>query len=147
VRVYLDACCFSRLTDDQSQSRIRDEAEAVERILTWVRLGFVKLIGSEVLRDEVRRIPSVDRRAATEALLSFASEMIELDDSITRRAAELNRLGYGVFDALHVATAESAMADVLLSTDDRLVKKAARCNGSPRIPVRNPLLWSQEREV
>ena len=41
VRVYLDACCLNRLTDDQSQARIRDEAAAVENILRLVRDGEV----------------------------------------------------------------------------------------------------------
>jgi hypothetical protein len=42
MRVYLDACCLSRLTDDQSQARIREEAEAIERVLAGVRRGTVE---------------------------------------------------------------------------------------------------------
>jgi hypothetical protein len=37
VKVYFDACCLSRLTDDQAQPRIREEAEAIERVLSHVR--------------------------------------------------------------------------------------------------------------
>ena len=39
LRVYLDACCLNRLTDDQSQARIHNEAEAVEGVLRLVRDG------------------------------------------------------------------------------------------------------------
>ena len=54
-------------------------------------------------------------------------------------------LGYGPFDALHLAAAESAGADVLLTTDDRLLKRTARKLGNPRIPVQNPLSWIKEQ--
>ncbi len=66
MRVYLDVCCLSRLTDDHSQARIREEAEAAD-------------------------------------------------------------------------------ADVMLTTDDRLLKRIARNLGNPRIPVRNPLSWLKEQ--
>ena len=36
---YLDACCLSRLTDEQSQLRVRAEADAIEKILRIVRNG------------------------------------------------------------------------------------------------------------
>jgi hypothetical protein len=32
VKIYFDACSLSRLTDDQMEPRIREEAEAVERV-------------------------------------------------------------------------------------------------------------------
>jgi hypothetical protein len=40
LRLYLDACCLNRLTDDQSQSRVRNEAETVERILLQTKSSF-----------------------------------------------------------------------------------------------------------
>lgn len=39
MRIYLDACCLNRLTDDQTQRRVRQEAEAVEQILRRTRDG------------------------------------------------------------------------------------------------------------
>ena len=78
MKVYLDACCLSRLTDDQSQPRIHEEAEAVERVLAQVRLGAVDLISSEALQDEARRNPSMERRLEAETLLSLASEIVSL---------------------------------------------------------------------
>jgi predicted nucleic acid-binding protein len=145
VRVYLDACCLSRLTDDQSQERIREEAGAVEKLLSGVRRGTVELVSNEALEDEVRRNPSMERRAEAQTLLSLAVVRIEIDDLIVLRAQGLAALGYGPFDALHVASAESARADAFLTSDDRVVKRAARKLGSPQIPVQNPLSWIKEQ--
>ena len=46
---------------------------------------------------------------------------------------------YGRFDALHLAAAEEARCDWLLTTDDRFLRKAARGTGQPSVRVRNPL--------
>jgi predicted nucleic acid-binding protein len=145
MRVYLDACCLSRLTDDQSQARIREEAEAVEQVLAGVRRGTVELLSSEVLDDEVRRNPSMDRRVEAQTTLSLAATSTKIDEAIALRAQSLVGFGYGPFDALHLAAAESAGADALLTTDDRFLKRTARKLGNPRIPVRNPLSWIKEQ--
>jgi predicted nucleic acid-binding protein len=145
MRVYLDACCLSRLTDDQSQARIREEAEAVEQVLAGVRRGTFELLSSEALDDEVRRNPSMDRLVEAQTTLSLAATSTKIDEAIALRAQSLVGLGYGPFDALHLAAAESAAADVLLTTDDRFLKRTARKLGNPRIPVRNPLSWIKEQ--
>jgi predicted nucleic acid-binding protein len=74
-------------------------------------------------------------------MLSLDEMTIEIDETIALRAKTLVELGYGPFDALHLAAAESAGADVLLTTDDRLLKRTARGIGNPRIPFQNPLSW------
>lgn len=145
MKLYLDACCLSRLTDNQQQARIREEAEAIERILAGVRAGSVNLVSSEALVDEMRRNPSWERRLEAETFLGLASNIVEIDDVVARRARALLALGYGPYDALHLAAAESALVDALLTTDDRLVKRAARGLGNPRIPVRNPVSWIKEQ--
>jgi hypothetical protein len=53
MRIYLDACCLSRLTDDQSQPRIREEAEAVEGILGLAREGRATWVSSAVMAIEI----------------------------------------------------------------------------------------------
>jgi predicted nucleic acid-binding protein len=145
VRVYLDACCLSRLTDDQSQARIREEAEAVEQILAGVRREGVERLSSEALEDKVRRNPSFERRTEAQTTLSLAVATVEIERVVVR-AQNLVALGYGPFDALLdallLAAAEAAGADVLLTTDDRFLKRCVRNLGNPPIPVRNPLSWS-----
>src|SRR6266542_5866049 len=101
TKVYLDACCLNRLTDDQTQFRIRKEAEAVELILRRMRQGTTQWISSEALTDEIDRNPDIERRLENIALLALASESIEVDDSIASRAADLQIAGYGAYDALH----------------------------------------------
>jgi predicted nucleic acid-binding protein len=135
---------LNRLTDDQNQHRIREEAAAVERVFKLVRDGTVQWISSGALAEEIDRNPDLERKLGNVALLALASEIIEGNDQIARRASELHKAGYGVFDALHLAYAEAARVDVVLTTDDSFVRKASRGEGRPRVAVRNPLSWSEE---
>lgn len=143
TKIYLDACCLNRLTDDQSQHRIREEAEAVELILRRMHSGEVQWISSEALIDEINRNPNLERRLENAALLNLANETIQVDQMTASRAKNLEAAGYGAFDALHLACAEAAQVDVLLTTDDGFVRKASRRHGNPRVPVRNPVSWSK----
>lgn len=57
----LFGCLLSQsLTDDQSQHRIREEAEAVELILRRKHSGEVQWISSEALIDEINRNPNLE---------------------------------------------------------------------------------------
>jgi predicted nucleic acid-binding protein len=136
---------LSRLSDDQSQNRVRQEAEAIERILAGVREGAIEWVGSGAVAAEIAN-PNAEQRSANAALLAFASEMVRVNDAIKRRAQELNDAGYSAADAFHLACAEAASVDVLLTTDDGLIRKAARAVGTPRVTVRNPLSWVQEHK-
>jgi predicted nucleic acid-binding protein len=78
------------------------------------------------------------------ALLALASEIVEVDDGIASRSADLQFAGYGAYDALHLACAEAARVDVLLTTDDGFIRRASRKVGQPLLAVRNPLSWDEE---
>jgi hypothetical protein len=93
--------------------------------------------------DEIERNPEVERRLENTALLVLASERIEVDDSVAARAASLQIAGYGPYDALHLACAEAAQVDVLLTTDDVFIRKASRRDGNPLVAVLNPLFWNK----
>jgi hypothetical protein len=86
MKIYLDACCLNRLTDDQAQLRIRREAEAVEQILRRMRDGQIQWIASEALTDEIDRNPNMERRLENAAILTLASEVVQVNDPIVRRA-------------------------------------------------------------
>jgi len=141
MTVYLDACCLHRSMDDQSQSRIRAEAEAIEFVLRLERTGEIEWASSAVLKAEMENDPDANRRRETAVLLLMASRTIPLDGRAVERAKALEAAGYGAFDALHLSVAESGGASVLLTADDRFIKRAARGMGSPRIPVLNPVEW------
>jgi len=118
---------LNRLTDDQSQARIRQEAEAVEAILGLVREGKATWVSSTVVEIEINRNPDADRRHEVAALLAFAEEVVVPRSRSAERAAFLQKLGFDPFDALHLACAEQGQADVFLTTDDDLIRRAGRC--------------------
>jgi predicted nucleic acid-binding protein len=143
--LYLDACCLNRPFDDQRQDRIRLEAEAVLLILGHVERGEWRWIGSEVLHFELTRNPDAERRRRTLVLMGAAAETCALDDAITGRGRELALLGFSGFDALHLATAERVRANVFLTTDDGLLRRARRHASDVQVPVDNPLTWLNTR--
>jgi hypothetical protein len=57
MRIYLDVCCLNRPYDDQTQDRIRLEAEAVLLILRRFRTQDWKWVTSEAVEFEVDRMP------------------------------------------------------------------------------------------
>lgn len=144
MRIYLDACCLNRLTDDQTQNRIRQEAAAIERIIRCIVQQSIQWVSSEALIDEIERNSIAERRLSNRALLAVASETIAVDSAISNRAAGLHAIGYGAYDALHLACAEAGGVDVLLTTDDRFIRKASRRDGYPLIAVAKPVSWVKE---
>ena len=76
-------------------------------------------------RIEVEAITDVDRRT---------------------RVQDLVAMGFKAADAVHVAAAEGARADVLLSCDDRMCHLAKRRRGDLRVRVANPVDWLKEME-
>lgn len=61
-RIYLDVCCFNRPFDNQIQSRIRVETEAILAILERCETGEWELIISEMVETEVAQITDQERR-------------------------------------------------------------------------------------
>lgn len=146
VRIYLDACCLSRLTDDKSQSRVRAEAQSVEKILRPVRLGLAIWVGSSILTIEVGQNPDPERRRDTESLLAFANECVVPGRNEADRAVDLQSLGFSAFDALHLAIDEQNGVDVFLTTDDGLLRRARRHCERLLLTVENPVSWYQESQ-
>ena len=63
-------------------------------------------------------------------------------EKMHKRSVTLS-LGFDPFDALHPACAEQGQADVFLTTDDGLIRRARRTNEF-RTRVENPVSWYQE---
>lgn len=144
TKIYFDTCCLNRPFDDQTQTRIHLEAEAVLAILAQVENAKWNWVGSEVLQDEVELTPDTQKLSRVSLLLDFIDESVSVGESEVKRARDLEKKGFQLFDALHIACAESAKADVFLSTDDRLLKLAKRLSNDLQIRVENPLVWVTE---
>lgn len=124
MKIYLDVCCINRPFDDQNQDRIRMESEAVLAILKRCLIDWT-LMGSEAIDYEISRIPDAERRRKLERIASISIEKILVDEAIAARALEIENLGLGGVDALHVSCAERC-ADVMLTTDDEIIRAALR---------------------
>ena len=139
--VYLDACCVSRPFDDQRQVRVRFEAEAVLFILARVCANEWAWVASEALDQEISENPNADTRGPALTLLRHAQRWVAVGSAEVARACTLQGSGLGGYDALHVACAEAGGVDVLLTTDDRLVRAAGRLKAGIRVTIANPLDW------
>lgn len=141
MKIYLDVCCLNRPFDDQSQPRVRLEAEAVLSMLKMAGERELELLGSDILDDELSQNPDAERREKLELLLDIAASHVALTAAIERRAAELQTWNITPHDALHLASAEAAHADYFLTTDDYLLRRARRHAGELKVKIENPAKW------
>jgi predicted nucleic acid-binding protein len=139
MKIYLDVCCINRPFDDQTEEIIRMESEAVLAILKRCLLEWT-LIGSEAIDYEISRIPDAERRSKVEQIASISREKTIVDESIVSRAREIEMQGLKPMDALHLACAERS-ADVMLTTDDEILRAAIRMSADIKVIVMNPARW------
>lgn len=144
MRIYLDNCCLNRPNDDQTQGRIRLESEAVLRILDAVSRGEMEMIASDVVDMEIAANRDPERRRRVQVLARLATERVSTSRDVLQRGDALEEMGFDAYDALHLACAEAAGADVLITTDDRFEKRARRLQNELSVRVANPLTWIQE---
>jgi len=143
MRVYLDNCCFNRPFDDQSQARVRLEAEAKLEIQQRIRDKRIELAWSYVLEHENHANPFEVRRNLIARWKSEVVLDVEETDAILLQAHEIAGHGLLAADALHVACAIAAECDFFLTTDDVIVK---RMQGFAGITVMNPTQFIVEME-
>ena len=139
-RIYLDACCLNRPFDDQTQPRIALETQAILTILSQCESGW-KLITSAALVEELDQTPDLERLKNVKTILAIAKIKVISSQIIEGRSTELQKLGFSGYDATHIASAERSQADIFLTTDDRLIKKA-QCNTQLiHVDIDNPVQW------
>ena len=119
----------------------------MEQILRLLRANTIEWLSGAALEAETSNNPDPERRDGVQVLLLLATTTVPLDGQIIQRATELEAVGYGAFDALHLSSAEAGAAEVLLTTDDRFIKRARRGVGSPHVRVLNPIEGLREQEV
>jgi hypothetical protein len=143
-RIYLDVCCLNRPFDDQAQERVRLEAEAIKSVLLRIGTGEWIGVGSDAIDFEIGRMPDPDRQLEIASITDGLLEHVMVEEPERQRGVELEKLGFAAADALHLACAERAKADVLLTTDDPLLKRASKHAKELAVRVANPFAWLEE---
>lgn len=144
MRIYLDNCCFNRPFDDQSQLRIRLEAEAKLGVQEQIRSGKHQLVWSYVLDYENARNPFAERREQIGKWRSYAAEDVQEDEEVLALAQGISVHGIKKLDALHLACAVRAQAVFFLTTDMGILRKAA---GLQQILITDPFCFIREGVV
>lgn len=144
LKVYLDTCCVNRLFDAQVQDRVQRETQAITRILGYFLTRQWAWISSEILENEVNANPDLQRRARVISVMEHINQTFSVRIQEQTRGEELEVLGFRHYDALHIACAESGEADILLTTDDRMLNLAQRHRAQLRVRVENPYAWLHE---
>ena len=144
MKVYLDACCLNRPFDNQSQPRVRLEAEAIALILEKLHQSEWEWIGSEILLHEVEQNPDLENRQRALSFATLAHQVIEITEKTLHRADELEKAGFDSYDAIHLSSAEFGKADVFLTTDGQILKVSARKKNLFSFIVENPVKWLEE---
>ena len=123
MKIYLDNCCFNRPFDDQSQIRIRLEAEAKLKIQADIQEGKFEFIWSYILEAENIANPFEERKRAIQEWKRYSNMIIKEEKKILEKAIQLNQFGLRSKDALHVACAISARCEYFITTDDKIINK------------------------
>ena len=142
MKIYMDVCCLCRPFDDQMTGRIRLEVTAVQEIIRRCAAQEFSLVTSEVIDEELSKIPDIRKRLRVGKILSVAKESILIDEGIISRMHELIILGGDAMDSLHIACAERAGA-VLLTTDDGLIT-FFKSHRDIQVQIENPVIWLKE---
>jgi hypothetical protein len=142
MKIYMDVCCLSRPFDDLSQGRVYLEAEAVLSILSRCESGEWILLSSGAIDFEISQIPDVTIQDKVNSLYSVSTEHHYITNSTIDRAKGFHSYNVSYFDSLHMAIAENASVDAMLTTDDRLIRRAKITD--LHIRVSNPVTWLME---
>lgn len=84
TKIYLDVCCLQRPFDDQTQPRVRLEAEAIKLILGRVEQGEFEWLTSEVVDYEIDQNPDAERALKARLLVAHAKRKIIVGEDENR---------------------------------------------------------------
>jgi len=134
--IYLDTCCYSRLFDGKTSPEVIAEAERIRHIIRNRKKGGYIIVGSGAVVTEINQNPDDRERRAIER---FYNRIIRGKATTpAQRAAELETKGLKTMDARHLAAAEVARADYLLTVDKGFLKVCSRSKIT-KVNVINPL--------
>ncbi len=139
----MDNCCFNRILDDRSNSKIYYERNSVMIILELIEKSAVKLIGSEMLIKEINDTNDIYKRSVLHMLYGLCCKEVKINPCILDRAEEIRHSSNIKYkDSIHLACAEAASAEVLLTTDRKFMNNSN--NIKTYTKVMNPNQWLLE---
>ena len=144
MKVYFDVCCLNRPFDDQSQDKIRLEAEAILAIIKHIDAGTWSSVSSDTVVYEINNTTDEERRDRLLSINDRAKTHITVGEEIFNRTTVIKEMGFTTYDAMHIACAETAQVDIFLSTDKGIVNRASRNMNDLLVKIMNPLNWIQE---
>ncbi|MDR2591447.1 MAG: PIN domain-containing protein [Chitinispirillales bacterium] len=136
--IYLDTCCYSRLFDVTDQIDVIEEAGRIRYVMRNSFYGKYRIIGSFAVVSEISQNPKKERRRIEKLYNLIKSGEAQVTTQCGVRAQELQSKGLKVMDSLHLAAAEEAGADYLLTVDKEFIKKCSRPNFTT-VKVINPI--------
>jgi hypothetical protein len=126
MKLYLDMCALKRPFDDQAQERVALETHAVLAIMGRIERGLDTMIWSTALTFENDADPEPEPRSEIALYAARAVALQALTPQVEQRIREFTAAGVGPLDAAHLAFAEAAAADMLITCDDGFARRAKR---------------------
>jgi predicted nucleic acid-binding protein len=123
LKLYLDNCCFNRPFDDQTQLKIKLEAEAKLFIQKNILTGNYRLVWSYILDFENSQNPFEQRKETIRNWREVASVDISENDQIVKLAEKITTTGIKPKDALHLSCAIHAECEYFITTDAKILNK------------------------
>ena len=137
LTLYLDINLYCRPFSDQTQLRMYREARAVDFILNRARRQRYKIYWSYVLHAENSRNQNLIERQIVIGQSTFCFCSILPTDDILCLANQIQTLSsIKEYDAEHIACAELAGCNYLLTGDDRLLRQFNRLKKQRVLPLR-----------
>ncbi len=139
-KIYFDTCIFSRPFDDQTQTRIKNESEAILRII----LSDIQICCSELTELQINDIDDFDKRDAIYWFMnSVVKKVYNIGEETIKIAGDLANMLSGE-DSLHIACAAINKCEVFLTADDELINKCRKIENvlqklGYKIKIINPL--------
>lgn len=130
VLIYFDTNAYARPFDDQTQSRIQAETDALLTIIEAIKAGTLRLLSSDILLFEVHNILDAEKRTKVLHYLDdLCTEHVEQSDEVHQLGKQIQHQCHTrARDALHVASAIAGQARYCLSCDNTVtLMKHARC--------------------
>lgn len=119
------------------------ESEAILAVLKMGQMKRIVIAGSDILELEITCMSDENKKRKVQDLYKVADIHISYTSQIRNRSEEIASISkIRTFDSFHIAAAEEANADVLLTTDDKFEKMAEKLDLKTRVV--NPLRFAWE---